>query len=136
MTLDPSTGLVERIRYWGSIYVLMGAIAGGACGAIGVGFVKFTAYYLAEESAVQTLAGLKADVSRTSTELRAISDEMRDRRYADQEMTRAVDELNVHVHALDERADTNMKTIADSLALTNKSSQQILLLLQPQPKSK
>lgn len=130
--------IFDRLRDWWWVFGIVCAMAGGTT----VWFAKFTVYYLAEQSSITTLQALGDTSSLNVKHLEAIDahlglidtaihDEVRDRGWMDKDVANTLKALGEHVHALDARADNDRSTITDALAVQDKNSKQILLLLQP-----
>jgi hypothetical protein len=122
---------MDRLRDFWAAYVILAGIGGAVGGGLLVGFSKFTVYYLAEQSSVTTLAALSASSVLTAGRLLAIDMTLLNQKYTDDTVAKTLADLVAHVHALDQRADTDRQGITDALAKQDKNSQSILLLLQP-----
>jgi hypothetical protein len=131
MSDDTSRRRLDRLKDWWWAFGIVTFLAGGICGGLSVGFVKFTVYYLAEQTSIATLQALSASSALAAGRLDAIDKALVDQHYIDRSVAEALKDLGEHVHALDGRADNDRTKITDALAVQNKNSEQILLLLEP-----
>ena len=123
---------MDRLKDWWWALCVAGFLAGSLAGA----FFKFNIYYLAEQSSITTLQALNTSSQSAVIHLNAIDTTLRDQLYINKTVANALEDLAVHVHTLDERADKDRTKIADALTQQGKNSEQILYLLQPKPKGK
>jgi len=123
---------MDRLKeYWWAIGVVT-----FLAGALSTGFVRFTVYYLAEQSSVASLSQLTTNSQLVFEQLKAINGrlDVHDRtldaqNYANQANAQARADTAEHLHALDQRADIDRDNIAAMDKLLGKHDQSLLFLL-------